>query len=72
MNENATPSVSDIRAVMDASNGSNGYAYPVFPYGGGFGNGGFGNSSDWLWVILLLALFGRIQRKWKRIRWRFQ
>ena len=57
MNEN-TPSVSDIRAVMDASNGSNGFAYPVFPYGGGYGNSGFGNGSDWLWVILLLALFG--------------
>ena len=56
MNENATPSVSDIRAVMDASNGSNGYAYPVFPYGGGFGNSGFGGDSGWLWLIIILAM----------------
>ena len=51
-----TPSVSDIRAVMDASNGSNGYAYPV--YGGGFGNSGFGTDGGWLWLIVILALFG--------------
>lgn len=56
MNENATPSVSDIRAVMDASNGSNGYGYPVFPYGGGFGNSGFGGDSGWLWLIIILAM----------------
>ena len=55
MGEN-TPSVSDIRAVMDASNGSNGYAYPV--YGGGFGNSGFGTDGGWLWLIVILALFG--------------
>lgn len=56
MGEN-TPSVSDIRAVMDASNGSNGFAYPVYGMGG---NGGFGSGygSDWIWIILLLALFG--------------
>ena len=53
-----TPSVSDIRAVMDASNGSNGYPYPVYMNGGnGFGNSGFGDSS-WIWLILILALFG--------------
>lgn len=58
MNENATPSVSDIRAVMDASNGSRTYGYPVFPYGGGYGNNaGFGDGS-WIWIILILALFG--------------
>ena len=56
MGEN-TPSVSDIRAVMDASNGSNAYPYPV--YGGGFGgNTGFGGDSSWLWLIVILALFG--------------
>jgi len=54
MGEN-TPSVSDIRAVMDASNGS--YPYPVYMNGGnGFGNSGFGG--DWVWLILILALFG--------------
>ena len=56
MGEN-TPSVSDIRAVMDASNGSNAYPYPV--YGGGFGGStGFGGDSSWLWLIVILALFG--------------
>ena len=55
MGEN-TPSVSDIRAVMDASNGS--YPYPVYMNGGnGFGNTGFGDGS-WIWLILILALFG--------------
>lgn len=58
MNDNGTPSVSDIRAVMDASNGSGAYPYPVFPYGGGYGNNaGFGDGS-WIWIILILALFG--------------
>ena len=60
MNENMTPA--DFKAVLDANNGNSGvaYPYPVFPYyGGGFGgNSGFGNSSDWVWIILLLALFG--------------
>lgn len=54
MNEN-TPSVSDIRAVMDASNGSNAYPYPM--YNNGFG-GGFGTDGGWLWLIVILALFG--------------
>lgn len=56
MGEN-TPSVSDIRAVMDASNGSNGYTYPYPMYGGGFGNS-FGGDGGWLWLIVILALFG--------------
>ena len=55
MGEN-TPSVSDIRAVMDASNGSNAYLYPM--YNGGFGNSGFGTDGGWLWLIVILALFG--------------
>ena len=55
MGEN-TPSVSDIRAVMDASNGSNAYPYPM--YNGGFGNSGFGADGGWLWLIVILALFG--------------
>lgn len=42
-----------------ATNNNNGYAYPVYPMMGGFGNGGFGGyGSDFIWVILLLALFG--------------
>ena len=59
MGENTTPSVSDIRAVMDASNGSNGFAYPYPVYGGGFGgNSGFGNDGGWLWLLVILALCG--------------
>lgn len=59
MGENTTPSVSDIRAVMDASNGSNGFGYPYPVYGGGFGgNSGFGNDGGWLWLIIILVLFG--------------
>lgn len=58
MGEN-TPSVSDIRAVMDASNGSNGFAYPYPVYANnGFGGNGFGNGDSWVWLILILALFG--------------
>ena len=52
MGEN-TPSVSDIRAVMDASNGSG--AYPVYVNGN---NSGFGGDGDWAWIIILLALCG--------------
>ena len=57
MNDNGTPSVSDIRAVMDASNGNGAYPYPVYPYGG-YGNGAFGADGSWIWIILILALFG--------------
>jgi hypothetical protein len=35
---------------------TNNGAYPVMM--GGYGNSGFGYGSDWLWVIVLLALFG--------------
>jgi len=44
-----------------ATNNGNGFAYPVMPMMGGYGygNGGFGGyGSDFIWVILLLALFG--------------
>lgn len=58
MNDNGTPSVSDIRAVMDASNGNGAYPYPVFPYGGGYGNNSCFGDGSWIWVILILALFG--------------
>lgn len=53
MGENQAPSVADIAAVVDNNRG---YAYPYPMYGG---NGGFGGTnSDWVWIILLLALFG--------------
>ena len=44
---------------LATNNGNNGfYPYPVYPMMNG-GNGGFGGyGSDWIWVILLLALFG--------------
>ena len=43
-----------------ATNNNNGYAYPIMPMMGGYGYGnGFGGyGSDFIWVILLLALFG--------------
>lgn len=41
------------------NNGNGFYPYPVYPMMGGYGNGGFGGyGSDFIWVILLLALFG--------------
>ena len=59
MNENMSPA--DVAAVVGNTDRNNGfYPYPVYPFGGGFGNSGFGNNSDWIWIILLLALFGRI------------
>ena len=56
MNDNMSPA--DVAAVVGNTDRNYGFGYPVFPYGGGYGNSGFGNGSDWLWVILLLALFG--------------
>ena len=42
-----------------ATNNGNGYAYPVYPMMGGFGNGGFGNGDgSWIWLIVILALLG--------------
>ena len=55
MNEGMSPA--DVAAVVDNNKG---YGYPVMPmYGGygGFGNNGFGDGS-WIWIILILALFG--------------
>ena len=47
---------------LATTNGGNGFAYPypVMPMMGGYGNGGFGGYGDgsWLWIIVLLALFG--------------
>ena len=47
---------------LATTNGGNGFAYPypVMPMMGGYGNGGFGGYGDgsWIWIILILALFG--------------
>ena len=56
MGDNLSPS--DIAAVVGNTDRNNGFAYPVYPYGGGFGNSGFGGDSSWLWLIIILALFG--------------
>lgn len=56
MNDNMSPA--DVAAVVGNTDRNNGFAYPVFPYGGGFGNSGFGGDGSWLWIILILALFG--------------
>lgn len=58
MNENMSPA--DVAAVVGNTDRNNfAYGYPAFPYGAGYGaNNGFGNGSDWIWIILLLALFG--------------
>lgn len=53
MNDNMSPA--DFKAVLDSDR--NNYPYPVMPYGGGFGSG-FGGDTGWLWIILILALFG--------------
>ena len=57
MNDNMSPA--DVAAVVGNTDRNNfAYGYPVFPYAGGYGNNnGFGDSS-WLWIILILALFG--------------
>jgi len=54
MNDNMSPA--DVAAVV--GNTDRNYGYPVFPYGGGFGNSGFGGNGDWSWIIILLILFG--------------
>jgi hypothetical protein len=48
-------SAADVRSVVDASNGSNGYPYPVYTNGN---NSGFDGNGDWVWLILILALCG--------------
>lgn len=48
-----------IQPTVELATNNGGYAYPVMPMMGGYGNGGFGGyGSDFIWVILLLALFG--------------
>jgi len=57
MGDNLSPA--DISAVVGNTDRNAGYPYPVFPYAGGFGgNSGFGGDSGWLWLIIILALFG--------------
>jgi len=53
MGDNLSPA--DIKAVIgDNNNGS--YPYPM--YNNGFGNSGFGTDGGWLWLIIILVLFG--------------
>ena len=48
---------SGIVPTVDLATNNN--AYPVYPMMmGGYGNGGFGYGGDWIWIILLFALFG--------------
>ena len=50
MNESMSPA--DVAAVVGNTH------YPYYPmYGGGFGNS-FGGDGSWIWLILILALFG--------------
>ena len=55
MGDNLSPA--DISAVVGNTDRNNGFAYP-YPMYGGFGNSGFGGDSSWLWLIIILALFG--------------
>ena len=56
MGDNLSPA--DVAAVVGNTDRNNGFAYPYPMYGGGFGNSGFGGDSSWLWLIIILALFG--------------
>jgi len=52
-NTGITPTVE-----LATTNGGNSYPYPIYPMMGGYGNNGFGYGGDWIWIILLFALFG--------------
>lgn len=45
-----------IQPTVELATNNGAYPYPIYPMMGG--NSGFGNNGDWLWVIVLLALFG--------------
>jgi len=48
-----------VPTVNLATDNNNGYPYPVYPMMTGFGGNGFGGyGSDWIWIIVLFALFG--------------
>jgi len=48
-----------IQPTVELATNNGNYPYPVYPMMGGFGNGGFGGyGSDWIWLIVLFALFG--------------
>ena len=54
---NGSQGITPTIELASANNGNGYYPYPVYPMmNGGFGGAGYG--SDWIWVILLLALFG--------------
>ena len=48
--------------VAGMASNDRGYGYPAMPmvpmYGGGFGGNGYGFGGDWIWIIILFALFG--------------
>lgn len=56
MGDNLSPA--DISAVVGNTDRNSGFAYPYPMYNGGFGNSGFGTDGGWLWLIVILALFG--------------
>ena len=52
-------STNGVQPIVElATNGNNGYAYPVYPMMGGFGGSGFGGfcGDSAIWLIVLLAL----------------
>ena len=55
MGDNMSPA--DVAAVVGNTDRNNGFAYPVY-MNGGMGNSGFGYDGSWIWIILILALFG--------------
>lgn len=56
MGDNMSPA--DLAAVVGNTDRNNGFAYPVYAGMGANGGYGSGYGSDWIWIILLLALFG--------------
>ncbi len=57
MGDNLSPA--DISAVVGNTDRNNGFAYPYPVYANnGFGGNGFGGDASWLWLIIILALFG--------------